>query len=72
MRISEPSEQSGTPVASITVYIREGMLPRGAATSATRTEYGDEHLARLRVILALSDVRALPLARVKEILALIG
>ena len=63
MRISELSERSGIPVASIKFYIREGMLPRGAATSATRAEYGDEHLARLRVIQALSDVRALPLAR---------
>lgn len=71
MRISELSEHSGIPVASIKFYIREGMLPRGAASSATRAEYGDDHLARLRVIQALSDVRALPLARVKEILALI-
>ena len=71
MRISELSERSGIPVASIKFYIREGMLPRGAATSATRAEYDDEHLARLRAIQALSDVRALPLARVKEILSLI-
>jgi DNA-binding transcriptional MerR regulator len=71
VRISELSEHSGIPVASIKFYIREGMLPRGTATSATRADYGDEHLARLRVIQALSDVRALPLARVKEILSLI-
>jgi DNA-binding transcriptional MerR regulator len=71
VRISELSDHSGVPVASIKFYIREGMLPRGTAISATRAEYGEEHLARLRLIQALSDVRALPLARVKEILALV-
>ncbi|ANG85126.1 MerR family transcriptional regulator [Microbacterium aurantiacum] len=71
MRISELSHASGIPVASIKFYIREGMLPRGASTSATSADYGDEHLARLRLIQALSEVRALPLARVKEILDLV-
>ncbi|MBW9094301.1 MerR family transcriptional regulator [Microbacterium jejuense] len=71
MKISELSERSGVPVATVKFYIREGMLPRGEAVSATRAEYGDGHLARLRVIAALSDVRGLPLARVREVLALI-
>lgn len=71
MKISELSEQSGVPVATVKFYIREGMLPRGEAISATRAEYGAEHLARLRLIAALADVRALPLSRVREILSLI-
>jgi len=71
MKISELSERSGVPVATVKFYIREGMLPRGEAVSATRAEYGDEHLARLRVIAALADVRGLPLARVRDILELI-
>ncbi|MGO2518773.1 MAG: MerR family transcriptional regulator [Microbacterium sp.] len=71
MRISELSQRSGLPIATLKFYIREGMLPRGEATSATRAEYGEEHLARLRLIAALADVRELPLTRVKEILALI-
>lgn len=71
MKISQLSERSGVPVATVKFYIREGMLPRGEAVSATRAEYGDEHLARLRVIAALTDVRGLPLARVRDILALI-
>jgi DNA-binding transcriptional MerR regulator len=71
MKISELSERSGVPVATVKFYIREGMLPRGEVVSATRAEYGDEHLARLRVIAALTDVRGLPLARVRDILALI-
>ena len=69
MKISELSERSGVPVATVKFYIREGMLPRGEAVSATRAEYGDEHLARLRLIAALADVRGLPLSRVRDILA---
>lgn len=71
MKISELSEHSGVPVATVKFYIREGMLARGEATSATRAEYGDEHLARLRLIAALADVRGLPLTRVRDILALV-
>lgn len=71
MRISELAERSGLSIATLKFYIREGMLPRGEATSATRAEYGEDHLARLRLISALADVRGLPLTRVKEILALI-
>ena len=71
MKISELSERSGVPVATVKFYIREGMLPRGEAVSATRADYGDEHLARLRLIAALADVRGLPLSRVRDILALI-
>lgn len=71
MKISELSERSGVPVATVKFYIREGMLPRGESLSATRAEYGDEHLARLRLIAALADVRGLPLSRVHDILALV-
>ena len=71
MKISELSERSGVPVATVKFYIREGMLPRGEAVSATRADYGDEHLARLRLIAALADVRGLPLSRVRDILALV-
>ena len=71
MKISELAERSGVPVATVKFYIREGMLPRGESVSATRAEYGDEHLARLRLIAALADVRGLPLSRVRDILALV-
>ncbi len=71
MKISELSERSGVPVATVKFYIREGMLPRGQTVSATRAEYGDDHLARLRLIAALAEVRGLPLAKVRDILALV-
>ncbi len=71
MKISELSERSGVPVATVKFYIREGMLPRGEVLSTTRAEYSEEHLARLRLIAALADVRGLPLSRVRDVLALI-
>ena len=54
MRISELVEQSGVPLATVKYYLREGLLPPGTAMTATRAEYGDEHLHRLRVIRALT------------------
>lgn len=71
MKISELSARSGVPVATVKFYIREGMLPRGETLSATRAEYGEEHLGRLRLIAALADVRGLPLVRVREVLDLV-
>jgi len=71
MRVSELAERTGVPIPTVKYYIREGMLPRGEATGATRAEYGPEHEARLRLIHALADVRRLPLSRVREILALV-
>ncbi|NLP84154.1 MerR family transcriptional regulator [Microbacterium sp. CFH 90308] len=71
MKISQLAERSGVPVATVKFYIREGMLPRGEAVSATSSEYSDAHLARLRLIAALADVRGLPLSRVRDILTLI-
>ena len=71
MRISELVERTGVPLATVKFYLRQGMLPAGEAVSATRAEYGEEHVRRVGLIRALSDVAGLPLGRVKEILDLI-
>lgn len=68
MKVSELSDRSGLPVQTIKYYIREGLLPKGAATSATRAEYDDAHLDRLRLIRALREVGDLPIASVKQII----
>lgn len=69
MRISELSERTGVPIATVKFYIREGMLPRGEAAGATRAEYGEAHVERLRLISALTQVAGLPLARVRDVLS---
>jgi DNA-binding transcriptional MerR regulator len=68
MRMSELSAQSGVPVPTIKYYLREGLLPRGEATSATQASYGEEHVRRLRLIRALVDVGEMSLASVRAIL----
>lgn len=71
MQISALSAATGVSIATIKFYLREGVLPRGTAISTKRAEYSDEHVKRIRLITALTDVRSLPMARVKEILGLV-
>ncbi|WP_017594733.1 MerR family transcriptional regulator [Nocardiopsis potens] len=68
MRISELSRRSGVPVATIKFYLREGLLPKGEATSATQARYSEGHLRRLRLVRALTEVAGVPLARVRRLL----
>lgn len=69
MKVSELAERSGLSVQTIKFYIREGLLPKGAATAATQAEYGEEHLERLRLIRALREVADLPVAAIKPVVA---
>ncbi|MDT4916687.1 MAG: hypothetical protein QOH89_1387 [Pseudonocardiales bacterium] len=66
--MAELSERSGLPVATIKYYLREGLLPPGAAVGATRARYGEQHLRRLRLIRALVDVAQLRLDVVRAVL----
>lgn len=69
MLMAELSRRSGVPVATIKYYLREGLLPPGAPTAATRAAYDDGHVRRLRLIRALVDIGELPIASVKHILS---
>ncbi|MFF3671211.1 MerR family transcriptional regulator [Microtetraspora malaysiensis] len=69
MRISQLSAESGVPIPTIKYYLREGLLPQGDQTSATRAEYGQEHLRRLRLIRALLEVGRLPVAAIRKVIA---
>ncbi len=68
MRIAELSRRSGTSIPSIKFYLREGLLPAGAATGRNQAEYGDGHLFRLRLIRALIDVGGLSIAAARDVL----
>ncbi|MFD0479411.1 MerR family transcriptional regulator [Nonomuraea thailandensis] len=63
MRISELSARSGVAIPTIKYYLREGMLHQGEQTAATRAEYDETHLRRLRLIRALLDVGGSPWPR---------
>ncbi|WP_236568069.1 MULTISPECIES: MerR family transcriptional regulator [unclassified Nocardiopsis] len=67
--MAELSERSGIPVPTIKYYLREGVLPRGERTGRSQARYGVEHLRRLRLVRALTDVGGLSIAAVREILA---
>jgi DNA-binding transcriptional MerR regulator len=71
MLMAELSRSSGVPVATIKYYLREGLLPPGTATSATRAEYGEGHLRRLRLIRALVEIGEIPVAAIGHILAVV-
>ncbi|MFC5831103.1 MerR family transcriptional regulator [Nonomuraea insulae] len=69
MRISELSAKSGVAIPTIKYYLREGMLHQGEQTAATRAEYDESHLRRLRLIRALLEVGRLSVASIKQIIA---
>lgn len=66
--MSELSERSGVPVATVKYYLREGLLPAGEAVGATRAVYDESHVRRLRLIRALVDIAGLGLDRVRDVL----
>ncbi|MGQ4389318.1 MerR family transcriptional regulator [Streptomyces sp. SAS_270] len=68
MRISELSQRSGVPMATIKYYRREGLLPEGRALNPTAVEYGEEHVQRLRLIRSLIQLGGLSVARAREVL----
>jgi DNA-binding transcriptional MerR regulator len=68
MRIAELSRRSGTSIPSIKYYLREGLLPAGAATGRNQAEYGEAHVHRLRLIRALIDVGGLSVAAARDVL----
>jgi DNA-binding transcriptional MerR regulator len=68
MRVAELSRGSGVPVPTIKYYLREGLLPSGERTSPNQVQYGDEHLRRLRLIRALTDVGGLSIGQVRDVL----
>lgn len=55
MRLAELSERSGTTVATLKYYLREGLVPAGESLGATRADYSEAHLHRVRLVRALID-----------------
>ncbi|MFN0093673.1 MAG: MerR family transcriptional regulator [Dehalococcoidia bacterium] len=68
MRISELSQSTGVPVASIKFYLREGLLPAGRRTGPNQADYNDRHVRRLRAIRALRDVAGLSILTIKRLI----
>lgn len=71
MRISKLSEVVGLPAPTIKFYIREGILHPGTALSATKSQYDQSHVDRIRLIRACMDVGGLSLAAIREVVQVI-
>lgn len=67
MRISELAERTGVPVPTLKYYLREGLLPAGQAQGRTRAAYADTHVERVRLIRALVEGAAMPIASVRAV-----
>jgi DNA-binding transcriptional MerR regulator len=72
MRIGELSRRSGVAVPTIKYYLREGLLEPGEIRAANQADYGDAHLQRLRLILALLDVGGVSISAARDVIAALG
>jgi len=71
MRLAELSRAAGVPTATIKWYLREGLLPKGAATARNQAQYDDAHVRRLRLIRALVEIGGLSTQATRDILAVV-
>lgn len=69
MKVSELAARSGVTIASVKYYIRIGLLHPGVAQSATRAEYDESHLERVRLVRTLVEVGGLSIERISEVVA---
>ncbi|MEO5744111.1 MAG: MerR family transcriptional regulator [Terracoccus sp.] len=69
MRVSELADRTGVTIASVKYYIRIGLLHPGVAQSATRAEYDESHVERVRLVRTLVDVGGLSIERISEVVA---
>lgn len=69
MRISELAATTGVSLATLKYYLRERLLHPGAALSATRADYDESHVERVRLVRTLVEVGHLSIDRVREVVA---
>lgn len=56
-------------MATVKYYLREGLLPPGTPVTARQSEYGAEHLRRLRLVRALLTVGGMTIQQARDVLA---
>jgi DNA-binding transcriptional MerR regulator len=71
MLISELARRAAVPVPTLKFYLREGLLPPGRATAATRAEYDDAHVRRVRIVRALTETAGLSVQQARRVLSLV-
>jgi DNA-binding transcriptional MerR regulator len=71
MKMAELSRVSGVSVATIKMYLREGLLPAGEKRGPNQALYGEVHLKRLRLVRALVTVGGLNLNSARAVISAI-
>jgi DNA-binding transcriptional MerR regulator len=56
---------TGMPRQAIHFYIQQGLLPPGHKTGRNTARYGEEHVARIRVVKQLQSERFMPLRAIR-------
>ena len=69
LALGELANRAGVPVATVKYYLREGLLPEGVKRSATRADYGAQHLERLRLLRLLREVGDVPVDRLRALVS---
>lgn len=66
-RMKDLMELTGLPRQVIHFYIQQGLLPEGHKTGRNMAYYGEEHLARIRMIRKLQHEHFLPLKAIRAL-----
>ncbi len=67
-RMKDLSERTGLPRQVIHFYIQQGLVPEGEKTGRNMAWYGEEHLARIKLVRQLQHERFLPLRAIRAVL----
>jgi DNA-binding transcriptional MerR regulator len=68
LKMKDLCEATGLPRQAIHFYIQQGLLPPGRKTGRNMAFYGEEHVARVRLIKKLQHERFLPLKAIRALL----
>ena len=67
-RMKDLSERTGLPRQVIHFYIQQRLVPEGEKTGRNMAWYGEEHLARIKLVRQLQHERFLPLRAIRAVL----
>ncbi|QWC84109.1 MerR family transcriptional regulator [Nocardioidaceae bacterium] len=65
--LAELARAAEVSPTTVKYYLREGLLPAGRLRSATRADYDEHHLRRLRLLRVLREVGGVPVERLRAL-----
>ncbi len=67
-RMKDLSSLTGLPRQAIHFYIQQGLVPEGHKTGRNMAYYGEEHVARIKLVRQLQHERFLPLKAIRAVI----